>query len=87
MLACILLYNLLWLGIARPAAAWNQGDPGGNFTIINGQIFTPGLAIVDAVSLFQPRLSLIYQYKYRANPLTVASAFHASRWRLLSTGT
>jgi hypothetical protein len=41
---------------AQTAAAWSQGDPGGKFTIVNGQIYTPGLAIVDAVCLIQPHL-------------------------------
>jgi hypothetical protein len=32
----------------------DNNDQGGNFTIVNGQIFTPGLAIIDAPQPFTP---------------------------------
>lgn len=49
-----ILFSLLWRGAGAGWFKRNDGDNGGKdlslFNIVNGQIFTPGLAIIDSVS-------------------------------------
>lgn len=59
MRVCILVGVLLaHTAVEEVAATSTPGsssdDKGGNFTIVNGQIFTPGLAIIDAPQPFTP---------------------------------
>jgi len=47
-----LLLNFTSLGLSTPTS--EQDNTNSNFTIVNGQIYTPGLAIIDAPQPFTP---------------------------------
>jgi len=47
-----LLLNFTSLGLSSPTTEQDNTDS--NFTIVNGQIYTPGLAIIDAPQPFTP---------------------------------
>jgi hypothetical protein len=51
------IYFVVVAAVVQAAIGQNWPEPpnnGDNFTIINGQIFTPGLAIIDAPQPYTP---------------------------------